>query len=240
MQLSYLVNFHNGSLNSSVDKLNIGPAKLGDSQVPLSSPIFQSGNGWGEISITRPQTYTGGPVSMGVWACPMNLDTTSQFTLQATFVALSGPRSNSQDQFAAVINARTGDNDDLASEKRVGVSLRSRGTTAALNVPFAAVPATSPNLPQSIYDDIFDPVHPAPFTLEMQFNRVTGDGVAALKVKGTSFNLPFKAAQFPAGAGPTITAVGPAVAIASGPGQSASVQVREFRILTDGLGHPHP
>jgi hypothetical protein len=48
------------------------------------------------------------------------------------------------------------------------------------------------------------------------------------------FTLHFTLADFLADGGPTITAVGPGIAVNSnGPGQTASVHVRDFRIYTN-------
>jgi hypothetical protein len=48
------------------------------------------------------------------------------------------------------------------------------------------------------------------------------------------FSLSFTLKDFLADGGPTITAVGPGVAVnANAPGQTASVQVRDFRIYAN-------
>jgi hypothetical protein len=48
------------------------------------------------------------------------------------------------------------------------------------------------------------------------------------------FSLSFTLADFLADSGPVITAVGPGIAVnANGPGQTASVHVRDFRIYTN-------
>jgi hypothetical protein len=71
-------------------------------------------------------------------------------------------------------------------------------------------------------------------TLSLTIDRIHGTGKAELKVGDSVFSLPFVLADFVANGGPTITAVGPGIAVnANAPGQTASVHVREFRIYTN-------
>ena len=83
-------------------------------------------------------------------------------------------------------------------------------------------------------DAIFSTTDPQPFTIELTIDRKLGTGTAKLMVIDQVFSLTFTLADFLADGGPTTTAVGPGIAVNSnGPGQTASVRVREFRIYTN-------
>jgi hypothetical protein len=126
-----------------------------------------------------------------------------------------------------VVGARTGDNDDLFTETRVGVSLQVRGTSLRFNSPGGG-PGT--DLPPEVYNEIFSSTDPQPFTLELLVDRINGAGKVSIKVGDRVFSRAVTFPAFPATSGPSITAVGPSLGIASAPGQTASVHLREFRI----------
>jgi hypothetical protein len=89
-------------------------------------------------------------------------------------------------------------------------------------------------LPQAAKDAIFSTTDPQPFTLELTIDRTKGKGAAKLTVADQVYSLSFTLADFLTDSGPTITAVGPGIAVnANGPGQTASVHVRDFRIYTN-------
>ena len=85
---------------------------------------------------------------------------------------------------------------------------------------------------QEVYDAVFDPIDPQPFTLELLIDRVSGASYAALKVGDWTTLHRFLSAGFQANTGPNITAVGVSIALANGPGQTASVRVRDFQIFS--------
>ena len=89
-------------------------------------------------------------------------------------------------------------------------------------------------LPQAIRDAIYSPTDPQPFTIELTIDRKEGKGTAQLTVLDQVFSLqPFLLADFRDDGGPTISAIGPGIAVNSNaPGQTASVHVRDFRIYT--------
>jgi hypothetical protein len=130
--------------------------------------------------------------------------------------------------------ARTGAKDDLASETKVATTVNVRpNQVVRLNVPFGSVETRNTPLPQAVKDAIFSTTDPQPFTLELTIDRKAGTGTAKLMVIDQVFSLSFTLADFVANGGPTITAVGPGIAVNSnGPGQTASVHVRDFRIYT--------
>jgi hypothetical protein len=100
-------------------------------------------------------------------------------------------------------------------------------------VPFGSVEPRNTVLPQAVKDAIFSTTDPQPFTIEMKIDRKLGTATVKLLVIDQVFTLDFTLADFVADGGPTITAVGPGIAVNSnGPGQTASVRVREFRIYT--------
>ena len=83
-------------------------------------------------------------------------------------------------------------------------------------------------MPQDVYDALFGG---SPFTLELLIDRVTGVGNATLHVGGFGVSRAFTYAAFTSTGGPTITAIGPTLAIANGPGKSASVRVLDFQVF---------
>jgi hypothetical protein len=230
LQLVYLANFADGGLRGSVDKLRVGTLDPGSSEVYGSNPLYSAGDGTVVLTVTRPTGYSGTPVSSGLFATPVAFGPGSRVGLSATFIAPQGPHE-AGDIWAATVGVRTGGVSDLGTEKRIAASLQVRGHGVRLNVPGANPAANLADLPQDVYDAIFDPTNPKPVTLELLIDRVTGAGVASLKVQGFELSKEFQSPLFPTNAGPTITAIGPSIAIASGSGKSASIKVREFRIF---------
>jgi hypothetical protein len=169
----------------------------------------------------------GGVASVAVFATEkVNFGPGTIFEARATFINPDGPHG-STDIWAIVVGAKTGDNDDLFTDTRVGVSLQVRGTSLRFNSPGGG---PGPDLPQEVYDQIFSLTDPQPFTLELVVDRINGAGKVTLRVGDRVFSRNVTFAAFPANSGPAITAVGPSLGIVSAPGQTASVQLREFRI----------
>jgi hypothetical protein len=238
LQQVYHATFGNGSLQSGVDHLSLGDLKTGDSQVAASNPTWIAEEGGIRLGITRPAVQIAGPVSAGLFATPTDFAQGTIVGLRATFVAPNGPHA-SGNFWAATVGVRTGDRNDLAPELRTAATMQVRGTGARLNVVGAQVTPTISNVPQEVYDAIFDPVDPQPFTLELLVDRVTGNSLARLLVGDRVFEHNFQSAAFQADSGPAITAVGPSIAIGNGPGQSASVRVTDFTIFTTKVGNPN-
>ena len=228
LQLAYLATFGNGSLKSSVDRIGVGALKSGGSQVANSNPLWTPQTGRILLGITGPAA--GGPVSAGLFATPVNFATGSIFGLRATFHAPIGSHEAGA-QWAVSLGARTGGEDDLPAETRVAATFQIRADGARLNAVGAITPINLPNVHQDVYDAIFNPTDPEPFTLELLIDRVTGASNVTLKAGGFVIARNFQPAGFPPNAGPAITAVGPSIAITKGPGESASVQVSDFEIF---------
>ena len=228
---AYQASLTDGSLAPSMDSLGVGALQSGFS-LASSNPTFSFSSEGVTIGLTRPTDPTlVGPVGAGLFATPVSFGQGSIFALQATFVAPIGPH-NVGDVWAAAVGARTGDQDDLAAETRLAATFQVRGGAARLNVPGAAVPVNQPNIAQPIYDSIFDAINPQPFTLYLLVDRTTGGGTATLTVGSFVTSVNFLMADFRASSGPPITAVGPSLAINNPAGQSATVTVRDFRILS--------
>lgn len=229
LQLAYLANFHSGSLEPSVDKLHFGPLLKGDAEVPYSHPLVSPKEGAIELKVTKPNAASD-LVSVGVFATGPNVSfgPGSIFEIQATFIKPSGPH-NPGTVWAAAVSARTGNNRDLAAEKRANVTLQSRGTGCRMNVLVVDQPARQ-DLEPSICDLIFG-ANPQPFTLDLIVDRTTDVSTATLKVGGHVFPKTVAFTFFKKDSGPPITAVGPALAINTADNQTASVLVREFRVL---------
>ncbi len=229
LQLVYQATFANGSLQSGIDPLKIGPLKLGASGEPGINPSWVPSKGDYAIGVTRPVGLTGPAVISGIYATPVDFDTGSIVGLRATFVAPVGPH-NSTDVWAITVVVRPGGVDPLIADPLASVTFQVRGIGARLNTPGAATPAAFPNVPQEIYDAIFDEDDPQPFTLEMLVNRREGYGEASLKVGDAVFSRTYEFAVFRANSGPAITNVGANIAVANAAGGTASVRLRSFEI----------
>jgi hypothetical protein len=109
------------------------------------------------------------------------------------------------------------------------VTLQSRGNGCRLNNRGLVTPSPK-DLEQSVCDSIFKDGQP--FTLALLIDRVRGEATGSIKAGSYSFTSdPHALADFRKDGGPAITAVGPSLAInTGGAGDSASVEVREFRI----------
>lgn len=235
LTLAYLASFPNGSLEPSVDKLNAGPMVPGDPLIPDSNPTVSAAPGEVVVSIHRPLGLSPDDIpSESIWATPVNFGPGSVVRLRATFRAPIGPYATTGG-FAMGLVARTGAKDDLASEAKVATTVNVRpNQLVRLNVPFGSVETRNMVLPQAVRNAIFSTTDPQPFTLELTIDRKLGKGTAKLTVIDQVFSLNFTLADFVADGGPIITAVGPGIAVNSnGPGQTASVHVRDFRIYTN-------
>ena len=232
-QLAYLASFPNGSLEPSLDKLNAGPMQAGDPGIPDTHPTTAPRPGALLVSISRPVGVSPDLIpSETVWATPVNFEQGSVSRIRATFFAPVGPIPGGG--FAMGVNAKTGNKDDLATDTRIAVTINVRPNfVVRLSVPFGATQPTAVPLPQAVKDAMFSTTDPQPFTLELTMDRKLGKGTAKLMVADQVFTLGFDLADFRADSGPAITAVGPGIAVNSNaPGQTASVQIREFRIYT--------
>jgi hypothetical protein len=231
LRLAYLVNLAHGSLDAAIDRLHAGPIDPGNTKHDGINATWSLGNGTIILGVTRPSSYTGAaPVASGLFVTPVAFGTGSVFAARASFRAPSGPRLTGN-QFAVVLAARTGEVDDLPGETRVGASFQVRGTTARLNVVGATPPVPQPNMPQEVYDAIFDPANPLPFTLDLIIDRVSGVGKATLSAGDYKASTTFQSV-FNANSGDPISAVGASIAIANGSDQRGTVEVMGLRILT--------
>ena len=147
--------------------------------------------------------------------------------MRGVFTGAAGPHATG-DVWAVTIAVRTGNERHLATETLAAATLQVRADGARLNTPGASVPANLPNVPQDVYDALFAG---STFTLELLVDRVTGVGNAALHVEGFEISRAFTYAAFASTGGPTITAIGPTLGIANGPGESASVRVLDFQVF---------
>jgi hypothetical protein len=235
LRLAYQASFPQGSLEPNVDKLDAGPMVPGDPLIPDSNPTVSAAPGEVVVSIHRPIGLSPDDIpSESIWATPVDFGPGSVVRIRATYIAPVGPYATTGG-FAIGLVARTGAKDDLASETKVATTVNVRpNQVVRLNVPFGSVETRNMVLPQAVKDAIFSTTDPQPFTLELTIDRSKGTGKSELKVGDQVFSLTFTLADFLADGGPTITAVGPGIAVNSnGPGQTASVHVRDFRIYTN-------
>jgi hypothetical protein len=234
LNLAYLASFPNGSLKPSLDKLNAGPMVPGDPLIPDSDPTVSAAPGEVVVSIHRPLGLSPDDIPSESIFTPVDFGPGSIVRIKATFIAPVGPYATTGG-FAIGLGGRTGGKDDLSTETRVFTTVNVRpNQLVKLQVPFGSVETTNMVLPQDVKDAIFSTTDPQPFTLELTIDRKQGKGTVKLMVIDQVFTLTFTLADFLADGGPTITNVGPGIAVNSnGPGQTASVRVREFRIYTD-------
>ena len=232
-QLAYLASFPNGSLEPALDKLNAGRMVPGDPLIPDSNPTISAAPGAIKVSIHRPIGLSPDQIPSESVFAPVDFGPGSVVRISATFIAPVGPYTTTGG-FAIGLGARTGGKDDLATETRVFATVNVRpNQVVRFQVPFGSVEPRNTFLPQDVKDAIFSTTDPQPFTIEMTIDRKLGTATVKLLVIDQVFTLDFTLADFVADGGPTITAVGPGIAVNSnGPGQTASVRVREFRIYT--------
>lgn len=241
LQLAYQASFPNGSPEASVDHLGIGPMLMGDALIANSNPTFAPLPGELFISITRPIGLANDLIpSASAFATPVDFGPGSLARISATFRAPVGPLATGG--FAIGLVAKTGGKDDLATEPKIAVTVNVRpGALVRLNVPFGSTQPRSVVLPATVRDEIFSGSPPKPFTLDLSIDRMNGTGRAQLKVGDEVFSLAFSLSDFRADGGPTITAMGAGVAVNSnGPGQTASVHLRDFRIFAPTNSHINP
>jgi len=208
--------------------------QIGDTLVAGTNPSAVLQNGGVTLSITRPSGAPAGPVAVAAVATPVSFEVGSIFGARAVFAQPSGPHG-ATDSWAPAILVRTGSVSDVPAALRASASFQVNGNGARLNTPFATTPAGLPNIPQSVYDAIFSPpdADPATFTLELLINRTTGLGYASLTSGAYSISRSnFTFINFGADFGPTITALEPGIALASGSDTTASVRLLDFQIYT--------
>lgn len=235
LRLAYQATFPNGSLDPHPDFLGLGPMMPGDPLIPNSDPTVSFAPGEAIVSIHRPLGLSPDEIpSETLFARPVDFGPGSIVRIQATFIAPVGPYATTGG-FAIGLGGRTGGKDDLATETRVFTTVNVRpNQVVRLNVPFGSVETRNTVLPQAVKDAIFSTTDPQPFTLTLTIDRINGTGKSELKVGDQVFTLTFTLADFLKDGGPPITAVGPGIAVNSnGPGQTASVHIRDFRIYAN-------
>ena len=235
--LAYLATFPNGTLEPSIDRLEAGAVQPGDTLIPNSNPTFTPLKGEYLVGITRPLGLTPDQIpAASLWATPVDFGPGSILRIRATFIAPVGPYATTGG-FAIGVGAKTGGKDDLPpeTEPRVFVTVNARpNQVVRFQVPFGSAEPRNTPLPQAVKDAIYSTSDPKPFTIELTIDRKLGTGTAKLMVIDQVFSLSFTLSEFLADGGPTITAVGPGIAVNSNaPGQTASVHVRDFRIYTN-------
>ena len=233
LQLAYQASFPNGSFGSSVDKLNIGPMVPGDTGIPGTSPITTPLPGEMLVSIHRPVDLSPDVIpAESIWATPVEFGPGSVFRARATFVAPVGPLPGGG--FAMGLIAKVGDEDDIQTEPKIGVTVNVRpGFLVRFGASFGNAEPARVVLPDDVKNAIFSTTDPVPFTIELTVDRAVSPAKATgkLTVGDQVFSVPFVLSEFLADSGPVVTTIGPGIAVNSnGPGQTASVHIRDFRI----------
>jgi hypothetical protein len=98
------------------------------------------------------------------------------------------------------------------------------------------------NVPQDVYDFLFpaipNPNDPAIFTMDLVIDRITGASTATLYVRDFVVSQTSLFSAFGPAGGLTITDIGPALAMNTGAGDSASVRLLDFQVF--GAPVPEP
>lgn len=235
LRLGYQATFPNGSLDPSLDKLNAGAMQPGDTGIANSNPTFSPLPGEFLVGITRPADLSPDFIPAAtIWATPVSFGPGSVSRLRATYIAPVGPLSGGGFAFGLV--AKTGNKNDLFTDTKIAVTVNVRpGFLVRFGAASGSTEPARVVLPDAVKDAMFSLTDPQPFTIELTIDRIHGTATAKLTVVDQVFSVPFVLSDFLADSGPTITAVGPGIAVNPfGPGQTASVHVRDFRIYTTG------
>jgi len=228
LELSYLASFPNGSLEPSVDKLGLGPMKIGHTDAAGIDPVANPENGTFLLGVTNPSASFS-EIYSGLFLTPVDFGIGTLFSARASFIRPTGPTQGAT--WVLGLTVRTGTAVASIDEPRAGVTLQVRQGALRVNAPGAETPLNLPNLPQEYMDAVFDPDDPAPVTLDLLVDRISGAVEVTVQIgdlprisKTTKFKV------FKADSGPAITAVGPVVVVATPAGTRASVYVRDFRL----------
>ena len=234
LRLAYEASFPNASLDPSLDFLSAGPMVAGDPLFPGANPTLSFAPGEAVVSVHRPLGLSPDYVAAeSLWATPVKFGPGSVIRLRATFKAPVGPLPGGG--FAMGIVARTGGKDDLPTETSIAVTVNVRpGFLVRFGAANGNVDPARVVLPDVVKNAIFSATDPQPFTIDLTIDRVHGTATAKLTAIDQVFTVPFVLSDFRADSGPTITAVGPGIAVNSNaPDQSASVHIRDFRIYAN-------
>jgi len=234
LRLAYQASFPNHSLDPSLDLLGAGAMVPGDPLIPDSNPTLSFAPGEAVVSVHRPVGLSPDYVAAeSLWATPVNFGPGSVLRLRATYRAPVGPLPGGG--FAMGLVARTGGKDDLPTETGIAVTVNVRpGFLVRFGAAAGNVDPARVVLPDDVKNAIFSPTDPQPFTIDLTIDRVHGTATAKLTVIDQVFTVPFMLSDFGADSGPTISAVGAGIAVnANGPGQTASVHIRDFRIYAN-------
>lgn len=231
LELAYLASFPNGSLEPSVDKLGLGPMKIGHTDVSGIDPTATPQNGSFLLGVTNPSvSYP--EIYSGLFVTPVEFGPGALFSARASFIAPDGPfPAPGVVTWVVGLTVRHGGAVANINEPRAGVTLQIREGGVRLNMPGSDPALNLPNMEQDRFDAIFDQQNPAPIMLELLVDRTTGTGQGTIKIgdfPAVSKTATFR--DFKANSGPTITAVGPVIVVAKPAGTRASVQVRDFRL----------
>lgn len=238
LKLAYHAIFPGGSLNCFMDRIHSTPQPplQGDGQVAGQASSYTAGTQGILLRLTTPDPIPpipGDPgntqtSSVGLFSTGLSFGPGSFFSARATFVRPNGPFGGKS--WAVALNARTGGKDDLGTETRLNMTVRFKGGAATLNAFEAGDPRGSVPIPTSTYNAIVNSSQP--FTLELMVSRITGKGAAVLTTAGADpLYLKFALSTFGSASGPTISAVGPALANCCAAGKTASVELTDFQIL---------
>lgn len=234
LTLAYETSFANASLAPALDKLNVGPMVAGDPLIPDTNPTLSFAPGEAVVSVHRPVDLSADLIAAeSLFATPVSFGPGSVVRLRATYRAPVGPLPGGG--FAIGLIARTGGKDDLPTETSIAVTVNVRpGFLVRFGAANGNVDPARVVLPDDVKNAIFSTTDPQPFTIDLTIDRVHGTAIAKLSVIDQVFTVPFVLSDFVANGGPTISAVGPGIAVnPNAPGQTASVHIRDFRIYAN-------
>lgn len=246
LQTVYHETFPKGALDSGyTDSIHDTPQplKFGDAGPAAQGTYGEAPAADGALSltVTAPHDIPAGQTpSAGVFSIRLPFGLRSIFVARATFQNLDGkifPAASPDitNAWAVGIAARTGDEQDLATETRMGLTFRvtdQANALAKLSVQDsgAASALHKEDVREDIATNIFGKKQP--FTLELSVNRQTCMGTGTLTTadaKPQTFS--FRLHSFLANSGETITAVGPILANCCAPKGRVYAEVSDFQIL---------
>ena len=240
LALVYHASFDDGTFNPTFDPLGYGPVRIGDGEIAGTNPFGVLEAQGLTLGITHPASLTG-LSNVSATLTSVSFGPGSILGMRAVYAVPAGPHG-AADVWAVVLGVRTGVVDDIVTNTRAGATFQVRGNGVRLNTPGASVPANLQNVPQDVYDALFpavpDPNDPATFTMDLIVDRITGASTATLYARDFVVSQTFLFSAFGPAGGLTITDIGPALAMNTGSGVSASVRLLDFQVF--GAPVPEP
>ena len=219
------------SLHTGPQALQPGQGSAGETAVwmPKSDAL--------RMELTAPNPLQPNVPSMGIFKTGQNFGPGTHFSVSATFRSPEGRMDGPA--WTVTVVARTGDAADLSNLGRLQLSLRVKNGVhlriqEGPDAPSTgAIAGATPDPPydfgpaDTAYQEIY--VQHKPFTLRLDVDRKSGNGVATLTTATKEFPIAFQMGLFKKDQGDALTTVGAAMAN-NIPGEKVSVEVTDIMI----------